>query len=219
MARYEGATWLPLPENETQARIRPTQVILHTAACRCGDSLHDDFNRPGNNLESHFFVQDDGGVEQYLDTEVHADANYRANARAVSIETQDDGDSTKPWSPAQELALAGLLIWLWRTHPAIAVDICRTWDAPGVGHHTMFGAPSPWTPVAKSCPGPARKAQFTALVWRSAAAHAAQHSGSWEQTWMPPAGLGQVSIDDPTVPTWYKQGFGDYASWAAIYRP
>lgn len=173
MARYPGADWRPLPENESAPGITPTQLILHTAACRCGDSLYDDFNRSGNNLESHFYVQADGGVEQYVDTALRADANYKANVRAISVETQDDGDSTKPWSPAQLDAIVALTVWAIRKHPDIKARVCPAWDSPGLGYHTLFGSPSQWTPVAKSCPGPERKRQFPEVVRRVQAALAA----------------------------------------------
>lgn len=166
---YPAAVRKPLPENSWQSAITPTQLIFHTAACRCGDSLYDDFNRKGNNLESHFHVQSDGGVEQYIDTNVRADANYKANARAISVETQDDGDATQPWTAAQLDALIALAVWAHREHGIPAV-ICPAWDKPGLGHHTLFGAPGPWTPVAKSCPGPARKRQFVEVITPKVAA-------------------------------------------------
>ncbi len=164
MPRYPAALWLPLPENSTEPAITATQIILHTAACRCGDSLRDEFDRKGNDLEAHFFVRTTGVVEQYVDTSRQADANYQANVRAISVETQDDGDSTKPWSPAQLDALVALIIWAVRNHPGVKAVVCPAWDKPGIGHHTLFGAPSHWTPVAKSCPGPARKGQFSNIV-------------------------------------------------------
>ena len=49
-----------------------------------------------------------------------------------------------------------------RLHVAIPDVTRRQVGAPagsGIGWHVMFGAPGPWTPVAKSCPGPARVAQ------------------------------------------------------------
>lgn len=166
MARYDKALWRPLPENNSEPGITPTQLIFHTAACRCGDSLYDDFNRPGNNLESHFNVWNTGVVEQYVDTARQADANYHANVRAISVETQDDGQWTEPWTDQQADALVELAVWAIRTHPDIKPRVCPEWDTPGLGHHTLFGAPSHWTPVAKSCPGPARKGQFPEIVRR-----------------------------------------------------
>jgi hypothetical protein len=220
VAWYPNAVRKPLPENNTEPRIDPTQIILHTAACRCGDSLFDDFNRAGNNLESHFYVRWDGTVEQYMDTERQADANYKANVRAISIETQDDGGPSKPWTQAQLDAIIHLNVWLLETHPKIGRVPAPAWDAPGFGYHVMFGAPGPWTPVAKSCPGKTRIGQFNIIVWFSVqiANERRDRTGDWERHWTPAPGLGKVDPNDPTIPQWYKMGFGSYDHWASVYR-
>lgn len=163
MAIYPLAVVKLLPENKTQSKITPTQVILHTAVSSA-DSLYGTFGTASNVLESHFYVRNDGTVEQYMDTTVKADANYNANVRAVSIETEDNGHPEKfPWSPAQLDALTKLIAWLCRTHK-IPVRKCPAWDQPGIGWHVMFGAPGKWTPVAKSCPGPLRIKQVPGLI-------------------------------------------------------
>lgn len=155
-----------LPENETQPRIEPRVAILHSQGFDDDDgTLYDDFARAGNSLESTFFIRWDGTVEQYMDTEVRADANRYANPFAVSIETEDDGDPNRqPWSEPQQTAILRLLRWLNQVHPAIVLDRCDRWDGSGVGYHVMWGAPGPWTPVAKSCPGAARIRQFNDII-------------------------------------------------------
>jgi N-acetyl-anhydromuramyl-L-alanine amidase AmpD len=166
MAIYPHGTAKLLPENGTQRKINPTQVIVHSAVDAPGNtSLYSYFGRTDVVVESHFFVKLDGAVEQYIDTTVQADANYEANVRAISIETEDDGDPDhRPWSEAQLAALRELIHWLCLTHD-IPVQVCPAWDKPGVGYHTLFGAPSKWTPaVGKTCPGKARIPQFHELL-------------------------------------------------------
>ncbi len=165
MARYPDALWLPIPENDTQGRSRKTQVILHSAVGP--KSLYRYWQREGVNVESTLWVALDGDSEQYLDSEVHADANRTANARAISVETADDGNPDQfGWTPPQIETLANICAWAHDVH-GIPLARCASHDAPGIGFHTMWGAPSPWTPVAKTCPGKARIPQFPDVLARA----------------------------------------------------
>mgnify|MGYP003298407101 CR=1 FL=1 len=103
----------------------------------------------------------DGSVEQYRDIYRQADANLDANDFAVSIETQ--GYGAGKWSLQQLATIKRLLTWL-HTEAGIPLRKIQHWDGSGVGFHAQFGAPSHWTPVAKTCPGPARIKQFDALL-------------------------------------------------------
>ena len=163
MARCSFARWRPIPENSTQPRITPTQAILHSAVDSPSllTSLFGFFSRKDVTVESHFHVLVDGTIEQYMDTNVRADANRYANVRAVSIETEDNGDpDNSPWTPAQIGSILRLLRWLHETH-GIPLVVCPAWDKPGVGWHSMWGAPSNWTPArGKTCPGRIRIRQI-----------------------------------------------------------
>lgn len=160
MARYPEAEWLPLPENSTEPRSNPTQVILHSAVSNAS-SLRPYFGRSDVVVESHFYVRRDGSVEQYIDTDRQADANYQANPRAVSIETWDNGDPDRiTWNDAQLAALARLVRWLASTH-AIPLRSCPSWTATGVGYHSQFPE---WSPVVKTCPGLARRPQVPQII-------------------------------------------------------
>lgn len=166
MARFRNARWRPLPENATQARIRPTQLILHSI-CGSDEGAYQHFLR-SSNLESHFLLDYDGTAEQAVDTEVRADANYRANRRpdgtgAVSVETESRVDASDPWTPAQLAWIKQTILLMHQVH-GMPLRVCRSPGDPGVGYHTMFGAPSAWTPVAKSCPGAARVRQFRTVI-------------------------------------------------------
>jgi len=128
---------------------------MHSAAGR--GSLYN-FFLGSSNLESHFWISNTGLIEQYVDTNVRADANLKANGFAISVETESSPAATERWTPEQAAALVALGDWAAREHGIPRVQI-PTWNGAGFGWHIMFGAPGPWTPVAKSCPGPARVPQ------------------------------------------------------------
>lgn len=163
MALYPRAVLKLLAENATQSAIVPTTAIVHTAVDHTGPtSLAGFFGQGSVKVESHFFVTNLGGVEQYMDTLVRADANRFANSYAISIETEDDGDPSRPWNAAQLDALVDLLVWICETHD-IPRAKCSSPKSGGVGWHSMWGAPSAWTPSrGKTCPGPVRIDQIEA---------------------------------------------------------
>lgn len=157
MARCPFATWEP--RGTPGGSIIPRTVIVHSEATPGG------LAKPtGGPLEWHFMVCRDGRIIQHVDTQRRADANNKANAFAVSIETEDDGDPDRqPWTDAQLWALERLIKWIATTH-RIPLRRCPSWVEGGIGYHTMFGAPSPWTPVVKTCPGRARILQFNTYL-------------------------------------------------------
>lgn len=174
--RYPHAIWRPLPENNTQRRITPTQVIVHTAVdSPAASSLYPYFVRGDVGAESHFFVRRNGTVEQYMDTNVMAHANRSADVRAVSIETEDDGNPEGlPWTEPQLQALVDLLAWVCDTH-GIPRSLCPAHDRPGIGWHSMFGfidpinqtgaVNNPWSSFkGKTCPGKTRIRQLLDVV-------------------------------------------------------
>jgi len=166
MAFMPGATLDLLPENATQSKIVPTQVILHTAVDAPGPThLPRYFARADVAVESHFWIPLTGRIIQMMDTNVRADANRRANFRAISIETEDEGNPVGvPWTKAQVDSIVKIILWAHEEH-GIPLDICQSWEKPGIGWHAMWGAPSMWTPSkGKTCPGPTRIAQIHAEV-------------------------------------------------------
>lgn len=141
--------------------MHPTQYIAHSEAT-VGDA------HPHDGLEWHFMIGYGGfrleEVDQLVDTERQAAANLRANVRAVSTETEDNGfPDTEAWTPDQVDALVEIGWWLHEIH-GVPLEVCAAWDLPGIGYHTMWGAPSPWTPVVKTCPGAARILQWRTTV-------------------------------------------------------
>ena len=150
----------PIPPGANDPRITPRLVILHVAVSE-RDSLFDYFNGPSGGVESHFYVRRDGTVEQYRSIYYQADANLRANDFAVSVETQGMGPGQ--WTASQLTAIKKIITWCHDTAD-VPYEVCRTWDGRGVGYHVMFGAPGPWTPSAKTCPGPDRIEQFKTIL-------------------------------------------------------
>jgi hypothetical protein len=157
---YPRAVRRLIPPGANDPAITPRIAVLHVAVTNA-DSLHDFFATKSGGIESHFYVRLDGTVEQYRDIYRQADAQLDANDFAVSIETAGMGDGE--WTPAQLAGIKALLSWL-HTEAGIALEECDAWNGHGVGYHTMWGAPSHWTPVAKTCPGPKRVRQFHDLL-------------------------------------------------------
>ena len=167
-----------IPEARTQAHIdKPWSCILHTNAGQTeARSLWAWITRAGNDGESHFEVAMDGHVEQYMPLDVRADCNFSANRWVgkdglsrgpISFETADKGSATvnaTPWSLHQLDALIGIITALCVTY-GIHCTQPGSWDASGIGHHSLFPyqgiGSKAWTNVkGKSCPGNARKAQM-----------------------------------------------------------
>lgn len=160
MAWCPFAVHKPLSENHTQGSIVPRAIINHTAVSGA-DSLFDFFQN-SSVLESHFYVRMSGVIEQYMDTQIMADANKNANTFAVSIETEDNREVI-PYSAKQLDALVRLHVWLCMTH-RIPKQLISNAYGSGIGWHVQFGAPGPWTPVSKSCPGQPRIHQILSAI-------------------------------------------------------
>lgn len=187
MGWYPGAIRRPLhPEADTQPPMAATQVILHTIE-GSAQSAYNTFLT--GNLESHFIVHSSGEVWQLIPTNRSADANYHANLRldgtgAISVETEDDGTpEDTPWTDAQLTTIADIIAWACGTYD-IPLRRCAAPHEPGIGYHSMFGAPSEWTDVpGKTCPAPARIAQFDEVLVVAGAA-----LERWPSLPSPPAG-------------------------------
>jgi len=164
------AVWRPLhPENEDAPRTTPRLLIVHTMVGTL-KGVEANFDSESNPLESQFGIgcplcgpELDGVIWQWMDTEREADANYLANSIAISVETCDHADPNRPWSPKQLDAIERLCRWANAEH-GIPLKLAPVWDGWGLGWHVMFGAPGKWTPVAKSCPGAVRIAQFKDII-------------------------------------------------------
>lgn len=167
MAWYPRAIRLELqPESDQQAAIVPTQFIMHSIAAPWDEKRIYEYWRDSTNLESHFGLDFDGSLGQFIGTQTKADANYSANRRpdgtgAVSIETASNLKHTDAWTQAQIEVLIALGVWLHRTHD-IPLRVCRSASDPGFGYHRLFAA---WSVGGTDCPGDARVRQFHDVVF------------------------------------------------------
>ena len=133
------------------------RVDNHTAVSNAAD-LYGYFSVDGNPC-SHFYIDRDGGVIQYVDTSFRAAANFDGNATGISIETWDGygssfypkGAPTPGYTEAQLRALVALTKWIIETHPTIplklAVDSLPGNSSKGISWHRL-GVPYRTTAAA-----------------------------------------------------------------------
>lgn len=184
MAWYPGAKKLELqPESDAQPAIRPTQFIVHSVVAPWDEQRIYEYWRDSTSLESHFGLDYDGSIGQFIGTETRADANAGANRRpdgtgAVSIETASNTKASDAWTPEQIEQLIRLGVWLHQRH-GIPLRICRAADDPGYGYHRLYAA---WSTSGTACPGDARVKQFREVVFPGIVARA---TGTNEEEDMP----------------------------------
>lgn len=153
-----GVEWRPLPEVHTEPAIQVRGLLFHSIVGSV-DAAWNKF-RYSSTLESTFLVRWSGHIIQIQDTSRQADANYLGNAYYGSVETEDGGDPDRqPWSEEQLNACLRIARFYHEAH-GVPLQLIPQHGGWGYGYHTLLGAPSPWTPVAKSCPGAIRKQQF-----------------------------------------------------------
>lgn len=152
-----------LPESRTSSRVTPRLLIYHSIV-GSAEGAYGYFLR-STSLESTFIVKLSGYIIQIMDTERRADANSQANSIAGSVETEDRGDpNVQPWTEAQVESMVWLAYQYHRIH-GVPLRRAAAWDGTGIGYHSMWGAPSQWTPSrGKTCPGTIRIRQFDDVV-------------------------------------------------------
>jgi len=164
MARDPGSLWSPLPEAASQGVYAKDKFIVHSTGDRgTAANTYRYFNGPTPN-ESTFIVG--AGPEdptlQLLDSSARADANIAANKPGISVEVVGTGDD--PYTDWQIAELIRLGVWSHIVH-GIRPQVIPTPDGAGYGWHVMFGAPGPWTSVAKVCPGDKRIQTLTGVIF------------------------------------------------------
>jgi len=211
MTRIQGAEWRPLKENATEPIIKATQFILHSAVTKA-DSLWGYFQRDDVVVESHLYVDHTGHVEQYIDLDRQADANYKANVRAISVETWDNADPDHvPWNDAQMHSLVNLAVQVHHLK-GVPFVMAPAWDKPGMGGHTLY---PDWTNVrGKTCPGLARRPQVAVILNRAKAIVTGQVT-----TVHPPTT--SVGVKAPTFPLpaghWFGRPSSDTRNHSGYY--
>ena len=159
---YPRARQAHLPEAKTQGKIEPRLFLIHTAVDAPGPTdLGRFFGRSDVHVESTFWNRLDGYCDQFMPANVRADAQYRANSFTISVECEDDGDSTRPFTDAQVERNVDLGVWVCLTY-GIAPKLASKWDGSGIGCHNQF---KNWSKYAgKTCPGPARTVQVKEII-------------------------------------------------------
>jgi len=114
----------------------PRRLCLHTAVSS-NDSLFELFNTPGNAV-AHFYIREDGGVEQYVSTNIRASANLEGNPDTISVESWDDAGLRRTWTDAQIEAIAKLAVWIHQKHD-IPLERCPSSKpgTQGIAWHRM----------------------------------------------------------------------------------
>ena len=159
MAIMPGVEVRLLPEWRSEPVIQVRGLLFHSIVGSV-EAAWSSFVKASNPLESTFLVRTDGHIIQIQDTSRQADANYHGNAFYGSVETEDGGNpNVQPWSKEQLDACVRIARFYHEVHDVPLRQITEH-GGFGYGYHTLLGAPSPWTPVAKSCPGTIRKQQF-----------------------------------------------------------
>lgn len=160
-----------------RTKMKPNRINLHTAVSNT-TSLFSYFNQPGK-VCSHFYIREDGVIEQYIDTKYRAAADLQGNPDTISIETWDGykrlwtkGEDLPEWTGRQVGALVNLLIWLAAEHdiPLTRLPHSRP-GFRGVGFHRQ--GIDPWRvdgglvfskAYGKICPGDRRIAQIDSII-------------------------------------------------------
>jgi hypothetical protein len=153
------------------------RVVLHTAVSN-QSSLFQDMNVP-NTPTSHFYVDREGTVEQYVDTDICSTANLEGNHDCITIESWDgfgelwhEGDPVPEWNDDQVAGLIELVAWVCETHDIPAQQLASSrpgtrgigWHRQGINGNFPRGLLAgrvkdgeQWSLAGgKSCPGDAR---------------------------------------------------------------
>jgi N-acetyl-anhydromuramyl-L-alanine amidase AmpD len=128
MARYPRAIQHPSKIHHPR-RDETRGIVIHwTAGHKAGDLATLD----GPNVDCHFYVDKDGDVFEFLDTDSQAwHALHTANHTCIGIEHEGFGEA---WTPKQLEASAQLVAWLSKLYniPVKRVDPHKNW-------HGIFG--------------------------------------------------------------------------------
>lgn len=161
MSKYPCKQDIRPVDHASDPDIEPTQGIAHVAVSwhsGSGPGYHD-------GLDWHFYVQSGWEgcdpvelITQLRDTHIQADANLKANARAISFESEGTGD--EPWDQWQVLAIIQLFQWM-HDIDGVPLVMCPDWDQPGIGYHRLYNE---WNKPYHSCPGDKKVAQFRDVI-------------------------------------------------------
>jgi hypothetical protein len=174
LERIPFAEWRPLPEAGTPDKKKKDQMIWHSIVGSAEGAYGYFLN--STSLESTLILKLNGKLIQCMNLSDRADANGESNDRAISGETEDNGDPDNfAWTIQQVDTIVATNLFVAENN-GIPMRLTPDPYSAGFGYHSMHGAPSPWTKVrGKTCPGVVRREQFMDEVWpRTTAAWAAR---------------------------------------------
>jgi hypothetical protein len=141
-------------------------VVLHTNGGKVGAS-GDLFNWwadidgngiPKKGVGAHIQITWEGKAFQYLDTDRFTGHAWDANHWTVGIETEDAGDPSIPWTPAQIDTILRILRIL-----KVPPQLLKEGRSHGIGFHAQYDS---WNQSNHGCPGPRRRNQIGVIIER-----------------------------------------------------
>lgn len=153
------ATWVGPTPNQGGRMSEQRGVVVHTAVGSFEGTKAWQRN-PDANVSSHFIVAYDGRIAQMVDTDVVAWTQKAGNGHWLSIE--NEGDTTKPLTPAQVAANGRILRKAHQVY-GVPLQLATSPSGRGLGHHSM-GAESGVDWGHSACPGAKIKAQKPAIL-------------------------------------------------------
>lgn len=167
MSRYPGAVWRPVPYTGLHPRQPARAMLLHTNGG--GAQLFGWWSQlaTGNDPQTRhvgaqYQVFADGRVECYVDPDMVVYHAFGASEWAFGVETEDDGDPSRPWTPAQIDSIARI----GHFHGVPARILTGTGPSDGVGYHQQQPA---WNQSGHDCPGLVRRRQIPQVLTALAA--------------------------------------------------
>jgi len=133
-------------------------VLLHTAVTSATD-LYTYYRYSGTSVGAHLYIDEHGGLYQYVDTTRQCYHAFTANSWTFGIETWDDRDPAHtPWTAAQLDTIIRVLL----VHDIPAQPLSCA-PSNGVGYHRQCDS---WNQSHHSCPGDPRVAQVPLIIER-----------------------------------------------------
>jgi hypothetical protein len=137
-------------------RIKKRALIIHTAVTDASSLYHYWYDHP---LETHFYINKAGVLEQYVDTDIECDHAFDANPWAMGVETWDGRDPERnPLNQAQLATIDRLAHYL-----KIPAQWLKEYPSDGIGYHRQYDS---WNKSNHSCPGNLRLKQFAGIIER-----------------------------------------------------
>lgn len=135
MARWNAATWQPLPRN-FGGTLRPVAVTLHHQA-GSGNPFSIYLSR---GVSAHFWIRRDGRVWQHVDTSRQAWHGMNHNQSSIGVETEGCGapPHNEPLTNAQLNAFANLMRWANQAH-GIPLQLSEAVGQRGLNYHNARG--------------------------------------------------------------------------------